>query len=128
MADAIGDGDKHSVGDGMRSLDGAPSIMLGGAVLLLLRRVPTDSCRIEKDLGALQRGEARSFRVPLVPTDERADLAHLSIEGLEAKVTGREIELFVIERIVRDMHLAVDALEGSVGVEHGGGVVIEAAR
>ena len=38
----------------------------------------------------------------------------------------REVVLLVIERIVGDVHLAVDAEERAVGVDHGGRVVVHA--
>src|SRR5258708_11893020 len=39
-----------AIGDGMSSLDGPPRIMLRGAVLLLLRRMPADGGGIEQNL------------------------------------------------------------------------------
>ncbi len=47
------------------------------------------------------------------------------VETAEAEVAGGEVELFVIERIVGDVHLAIQPQERSVGVEHGGGIVIK---
>ena len=46
--------------------------------------------------------------------------------GFEAEVAGGEVELFVVERVVGDVHLAVDAAERTIGVEDGGGVVVDA--
>ncbi len=48
----------------------------------------------------------------------------------EAEVAGGEVELLVVERVVGDVHLAVDAGDmvgrGAGGIEHCDGVVIEA--
>ena len=71
--------------------------------------MPADRGRIEEDRRAAQRGEARALGIPLVPADERADPPGLRVEGLEAEVAGREVELLVEERVVGDVHLAVEA-------------------
>ena len=39
---------------------------------------------------------------------------------------GSEVKLFVVERIVGDVHLAVEAAQRTVAVEDGGGIVIDA--
>ena len=48
----------------------------------------------------------------------------------ETEIARSEVELLVVERIVGDVHLAVDAGDvigrGTRVVEHGGGVVVEA--
>ena len=43
----------------------------------------------------------------------------------KAEVAGREIEFLVVQRVVGNVHLAVDAEQRAVGVNDGGGVVIE---
>ena len=63
--------------------------------------------------------------IPLVPADQHADAAVARVEIGEAQIARREIELLVVERIVGDVHLAVDAQQRAVGVEHGGRVVIQ---
>ena len=79
-----------------------------------------------KDLGTLQRGEAGGFRIPLVPADEHADRRVAGPPRLEAGVAGGKVELLVEERIVRDVHLPVNAEELAVGVNDRSGVVVEA--
>ena len=98
------------------------------AVLLALRRMPADRGGVEEDLGALHRGEPRAFGKPLIPADQHADRRDLGLPRDEAGVAGREVELFVEQRIVRDVHLAIHAQQRSVGVDHRGGVVIHAGR
>ena len=124
--DAVHRGDEAAVGHRVRALDGLPREVLVGAELLLLRRMPADRRGEEEDLRAVHRGEARAFRIPLVPADEHADAAEPRGPRLEPEVARREIELLVVQRVVRDVHLAVDAQQGAVGVDDGGGVVVEA--
>ena len=64
--------------------------------------------------------------IPLVPADQHADAAVARVEVGEAEIAGREIKFLVVERVVGDVHLAVDAEQRAVGVEDRGGVVIEA--
>ncbi len=73
--DAVHHCDIHSVGDGVRALDGSPGIVLGYAEFCLFSRMPADRRGIEKQLCALQGGEPRAFGIPLVPADQRADPA-----------------------------------------------------
>src|SRR5579871_55743 len=123
---AIDDGDIDSVGDGVRALDRAPGVVLGYAELGFLRGMPANRCGVKQNLGALERCEARSFGIPLVPTNERSQFAGAGVERTEAEISGSEIELFVVEGVVGDMHLAVETSQGSVFVENGGGVVVHA--
>ncbi len=128
VADAIDHGDKNAIGDRMCALNGTPGVMLHGAELGFLVRMPADGGGIKENICALQRGQARAFGIPLVPADERSHAAILGVKCLEAEVAGREIELLVIKRIVRDVHLAIEALGAAIGVKNDGGVVIETAR
>ena len=81
---------------------------------------------IEEYLGTHEGGDAGGFGVPLVPADEHADGGELGLEDLVAQVAGGEVELLVVARVVGDVHLAVFAQVGAVGVDDGGGVVVEA--
>ncbi len=126
MTDAIDAGHVDAVGDGVRALDGLPCVVLRGAELVLLGRMPADGRGIEKDFCALQGGEARAFGIPLIPADERADAAEGGVDGAKSEIAGREVVLLVVERIVGDVHLAIDAGDAPIGVEGDGGVVVEA--
>src|SRR5205085_3233527 len=101
-------------------------VMLCLAILLLLRRVPSDGGGVKQHLRAVQGGEARPLGIPLVPTNQSADLAELRFAGAEAQIAGSEIKLFVIERIVGNMHLAVYALDPAIGPQRHRCVVIDA--
>ena len=93
---------------------------------LFSRGMPADGRGIEQNVRAAQAGEARAFRIPLVPADQHADAAVARVEIGKAQIAGREIKLFVVERIVGDVHLAIDAQQRAVGVEDRGGVVVQA--
>ena len=85
-AHAIDRGHVDAVGDGVRALHGAPGIVLRRSVLRLLGRMPADGGRIEEDIRAGERREARGFGIPLVPADQRGDAAELRVECAEAEV------------------------------------------
>ena len=87
-ADAIHHANINAVRNGMRSLDGAPGIVLGRAELGFLRGMPSDRRRVKKNVRSLQRREPRAFGIPLVPADQRAESSSRSIESLEAKISG----------------------------------------
>ncbi len=53
-------------------------------------------------------------------------LPKLRVPGAEAEIARREIKLLVEKRVVRDVHLAVLAEIGAVGVDDRGGVVVDA--
>src|ERR1035438_1338639 len=88
--------------------------------------MPADGGGVEQNLGALQRGQARGLGIPLVPTDQYADLAVAGLPGAETEVAWRKIELLVIERVVRDVGLAIHAQERAVSIDDRRRVVVEA--
>src|SRR2546428_7493224 len=102
--DGVDDSSVHAVGDGVTTLNRAPGIQLRSAKLRLLVRMPADAGRVEDDLRASERGEARAFGIPLVPADLYTDAGVLGVEIREPEVAGGEIKFFVIQRIVGDVH------------------------
>src|SRR5580658_959321 len=110
----------------MSSLNRTPRIVLSHSKLGLLGGMPSNRGGIEKHMRSLQRGKSRSFRIPLIPADQRAHAAHIGIEGSETEIARSEVIFLVIERIIGDVHLAVKTAQGSVRVKHGGGVVVDA--
>ena len=126
VAYAVDGADEDSVGDGVGALGGLPGVVLGGAELVLFGGVPTDGGGEEEDFGSAEGGEAGAFGVPLVPADESADGACGGLGGFEAEVAGGEVELLVVERVVGDVHLAVDVGDAAVVFDGDGGVVVEA--
>src|ERR1700683_801790 len=87
--------------------------------------MPADCRGIKQHGRALQRGEARAFRKPLIPADERAQPAGAGVQGTKPEISGCEIKLLVVKRVVGDVHLAVEAAQRAVGIEDGGGIVID---
>src|SRR5581483_3432309 len=120
--------DVYTVGDGVGALDGLPGVILRCAELVLLGRMPADSGGIEEHLRALHGRKPRALGIPLVPADQSTHAAGCGIDSLEAEIARREVVLLVVERIVGNVHLAVDARQLAVGVQCDGGVVIEARR
>src|SRR5437868_10153835 len=88
--------------------------------------MPSDCGGIKDHVGSLQRRNASAFRIPLIPADQRAYFSVAGIESTKAEISGREIKLFVVERIVRDVHLAVHAAQRAIRVKDDRRVVVDA--
>ena len=56
------------------------------------------------------------------------NLPIVGFESLETQIAGREVILFVVERIVGNVHLAIDAVELAATVDDRRRVVIHAGR
>src|SRR5580658_601361 len=125
-AHPIHHGHVNAVRDRVTALDGSPGIVLGDSELGLLRGMPADGGRIKKNGCALQGRQPRAFRIPLVPTNKRAQATGAGVERAKTKVSRSEIKLFIVERIVGNVHLAVEAAERTVTVEDRGRVVVNA--
>src|SRR5687768_12093032 len=117
---------KNAVGDGVTSLNCLPGRELRISVLLFLGGVPADGSGIKEYLGAGKSCQARSLRIPLIPANQNADAPVMGVPGPKSQISRREVKLLVIERIVRDVHLAVFPEISSVGVQNGSGIVIDA--
>src|SRR5207248_7496910 len=78
MANSIYNRNEYSVCDRVCALNRAPGVVLRCSVLLLFSRMPSDGRRVKQHLSTLQRGEASSFGIPLIPADECADGARLT--------------------------------------------------
>src|SRR6266568_1234621 len=119
-ADAVDGSDKIGVGDGVSGLLELPEIFgeacdRGGGVVNNFRAVEAEA--------------ARAFREVAVVTNVHTDAGVASIENGITGVSWREIELFPETGMAMgDVVLAVFAQITSVGVNHGGGVVINAGH
>ena len=125
VPDAVDRGDIATVGNRVRALDELPCAVLVDAVFSFLRRMPADGGRVENDFRALHGGEAGRLGIPLIPADEHADAPEFRIPGAEAGVAGGEVKLLVEKRIIRDVHLAVDAEHRAIGINDDRGVMIK---
>ena len=124
-SDAVDGADIASVGDGVAALDGFPGAVLCFAEQGFFFGEPADGGGVEEDLGPFQSRQPGCFRVPLVPADQDTYCSEFRFECLVAQVAGREVEFFFESGVLRDVHFAVRAEEGTVCVDNPGGVVVE---
>src|SRR5205807_2017907 len=117
VADAIDRSDEIRVRDRVRRLLQLPEIL----------RQSRDRCRrIENDFGAVQPERARPFRKMPVIADVDANVGILRLEDGITEIARLEVELLPEPgSAVRDMILAILAEVPAVGVDHGGGVVVD---
>ena len=117
-ADAVDGSDEVAVGDAVGGLLEFPEIFAeagdgGGGV--------------EDDFGSVESEGAGSFGEVAVIADVDADGADFGFENGIAEVAGAEVELFPEARVAMgDVIFAVFAEISSVGVDDGGGVVVDA--
>ena len=91
-------------------------------------RVPADGGGVEQNLRAAQSCEAGGFGIPLVPTDERGNPRETRIETAEAQIAWSEVIFLEVQRVVGDVHLAIESKQRSIGVDHECGVVVYTGR
>src|SRR5271165_422499 len=111
----------------MRALDGSPSVELRRAVLFFFRRMPADRGWVEENVRAAEARQARGFRIPLIPADQYADAGESRVDVDEAQIAGREVEFFEIQRIVGDVHLAINAGDFAIRADHRRRVVVQSS-
>ena len=114
-ADAVGCNKRHDVRRRV-PLHAAPPVRHGIAVQ---DRLGADRGRVEQQFRAHQRHAPRGLREPLVPADAHTDFGVCRVPHAETGVAGREIELFLIEMVIRDVGLAVLAEHRTVRVDDG---------
>ena len=116
-ADAVRRRDEVAVRHGVRGLLELPEV---------LREAGDRRRRVEDDLGAVQAERARALGEVAVVADVDADLRVPRLEDRVAEVARLEEVLLPEAGGVRDVVLAVLAEVRAVGVEDGGGVVVDA--
>src|SRR5260221_10986547 len=116
-ADAVDRADPVAVGDGMRHLLDLPEV----------HREPARGRRGDvDDLGAVEgQGAGALGEVPVV-ADVDADLGVFGLEDGVAQVAGPEVELLPEAGDLWDVRLAILAEVTAIGVDDGGGVVVDA--
>ena len=125
VARAVNGDNGKSVGHGVTALYRCPGLALA---FLFLGRIATfvaDGGGVDEEFSTAERHQARTFGVPLVPAHLNAKTADARIDGLEAEVARREVELFVIGGVVGDVHLAVFSSDATVSFKNHGRVVIK---
>ena len=124
-AHAIRSSHKESVGDRMTAHHCLPCGILTGTVDLAFAGNPANRSRIEQQLGPLHRGQTSGFGIPLIPANADTDFGVLRLECEEPQIAWGEVEFFVVQRIIRDVHLAVHTGDRTVGIQHNCGIVIQ---
>ena len=74
---------------------------------------------------AAEGHQAGGFGIPLVPTDEDADLAEPGVPDRPTGVAGSEVEFLLECGVLGDVAFAVEAEQEAVGIVDRGGVVVE---
>jgi hypothetical protein len=111
-ADAVAGQHGQAVGHGMAALHGLPGVLLAPLLGFRILRGAADGGRVQQQVGAGERHQARGLRVPLVPAHQHAEPADRGLDRPQVVVARREKELLVVRRIVRDVGLAVAARRG----------------
>src|SRR5216117_3129547 len=107
VTDAVRHRDVAPVYNGMTTLDRLPRGMLRLSKFLFLTRMPADCRWIKNNLRAVQGSQPRRLRIPLVPAHADTNFAPCCVPRLEPKIAWREIEFFVIQGIIGNMHFAI---------------------
>src|SRR5438067_13756151 len=94
--------------------------------MLFLRRMPADRGCIKRYLRPVQRSEPRALGIPLVPADQRSYAPNLRVESLEPEIARGEIKFFVTKWSIRNVHLAINATQPAVSINHHCRIVIHA--
>src|SRR4051794_19655555 len=88
--------------------------------------MPANGRRIEQHLGPAERRQAGRLRIPLVPADQRPDARKSGVEAAKTEIARRKVILLEVQRVVGDVHLAIEAEQRSVRVDNDRRVVIDA--
>src|SRR6185369_2018276 len=127
VTDAIRHRDVTPIGDRMPALNRLPRRTLRFSKFLFFARMPAYCRWIKNNLCTAQRGQSRSFWIPLVPTNADADLATRSVPRSKSEIARREVKFFVIQRIIGNMHFAIFPEQFSICVDDCRSVVIQAS-
>ncbi len=104
------------------------ALPMGGAVQIGIMRLGSDGGREHQHLGAHQSQRPCGFRKPLIPTHPASQPGVTRLNHLEPGIAGREIELLLIARGLRDMRLAVVGQYLAISVYHRQRVVMRETR
>src|SRR5271157_439325 len=112
----------------MCPLNRPPRIQLRRAKLRLLVRMPSNARRIKNHLCSAHRRNPRTLRIPLVPADLHANPRILRIKIQKSQIPRRKIKLFVVQRIIRYMHLPVFPQVSPIRIQNRACVVVHPRR
>ena len=128
VADPVDRRDVNPVGDRVGTLHGLPCVGLGRAELGLLGGMPADGGRIKQDLGPCKAVSRAASGYHWSQQTSVPTFAILRVESLEPEIAGSEVVFLVIERVVRNVHLAIKTEHRAVGIEDDRRVVVDACR
>ena len=90
--------------------------------------MPADGCGVKQNICALQAGNARALRIPLVPAHQHSDPRVTRLEILKPEIARRKVIFFVIERIIGNVHFPVHPDQFTIRVQNRRRVVIQTLR
>ena len=125
VSGAVNSHHRQTIGHSVSALHNSPCFALAFLLLGRIAAFVADGRGVNQQFCTAQCHEACSFGIPLVPAHLYAQTTNRGVNGLEAHIAGREIELFVVSRVVGDVHFAVFSGNGSVSFEHYCRVVIQ---
>ena len=109
----------------MSTLYELPSLSLHSLFFLTVCSYAADGCRVNQEVCTVHGHNSGAFGVPLIPTNKNTEVSDRGLDRLEAEVSWGEVEFLVEAWIVRDVHLAVFAGDGSVFFHYDCGVMID---
>ena len=109
VSGTVDSNNRQTVGYSMSALNCGPCFALTLLFIGRVRTLVTDCSRIDKDFCTLKSHEPSSFRIPLVPADLHSKNTYRGTYRMETEIAWSEVELLIIGRIVRNVHLAVFA-------------------
>ena len=117
--------DRQTIGNGMSSHHCLPGSALALLFLFCVAGSIADGSGIDEDLCPLKGHQARCLRIPLIPAHHHTQSTYTGVDGVEAEIAWGEVELLVVGRIIGDVHLAIDACDGTIFLKDHGSVVVE---
>lgn len=128
QSNSISGSDVNAVGDRMSSHGYLPGTVLRPALFLALGRDPTDGCWVQQNLGPAKCEQSGCFGIPLIPTDADSQAPEFGLGHSESQISGRKVKLFVVQRVVGNVHLAILSDHFTVGVKSDGRIMIKTMR
>ena len=125
MSDPVHSDDGETVGDGMTALYELPGVALTGLFLGRVAALIADSGGIDEYVCSSECHQTGTLGIPLIPADLHAELSYRGLYGAETEVSGSEIELLVVGRVIGDVHLAMETCNSAVTLEHNSRIMIE---
>ena len=69
--------------------------------------------------------QSSRLRIPLIPADTHADFRIPRPESQKPQIARREVEFLIIQRVIRNMHLAIHPGNRTVRIQHDSRIVIQ---